>query len=65
MVYSHCMGMELEQVQGMGMGAMGPNVLYRNGHTGTRQGKEPGSVVSYSAGPVPCTCPGPVPVQCE
>ena len=38
-------------------------MLYKNLHIGPRQGKEPGSIVSYCAGPVPCTCPGPVPVQ--
>ena len=42
---------------------MGPNILYRNVHTGPRQGKEPGSIVSYFAGPVPCACL--VPGQCE
>ena len=44
---------------------MGSNILYRNVHTGPRQGKEPGPIVSYGADPVPCTCPGPGPVQCE
>ena len=53
------------QVQGTGPGAMGTNKLYRNIHTGPRQGKEPGSIVFYCAAPVPCTCPGPVPMQCE
>ena len=44
---------------------MGPNILYRNVHTGAREGKEPRPIVSYCAGPVPCTNPGPVSVQCE
>ena len=57
--------MEPGQVQGMGLGAMGTNMLCRNVHTGLRQGKESGSIVSYCADPVPCTCPGPVPGQCE
>ena len=56
MAYSHCMGTGPEQVQGTEPGAMGPNISCRNVHTGLRQGKEKGSVVSYCAGPVPCTC---------
>ena len=39
MVTSHhlrCIGMELGQVQGMGLGAMGPYILYKNVHTGLR-----------------------------
>ena len=41
--YSHYTGTVLGQVQGTGL--MRPN-LYRNVHTGPRQGKEPGSIVS-------------------
>ena len=37
----------LGQVQGTVPGAMDTNMLYRNVHTGPRQGKEPGSIVSY------------------
>ena len=37
--------------------------LCRNVNIGLRQGKEPGTTVSYCAGAVPCTCPGPG--QCE
>ena len=40
-------------------------LLYRNIHTGPRQGKEPGPIVSYCAGPVACTCPDAVPKQCQ
>ena len=58
-------GSRTGQVQGTLLEAMGPNILYRNVHTGPRQGKEPESIVSYCAGPVPCTCPCPVPMQCE
>ena len=36
--------------------------MYRNVH---RQGKELEATVSYLVGPVPSTCSGPVPVQCE
>ena len=57
------MGTGPRQVQGMGPGAMGTDVLYRNVHTGPRQGKVPGSTVSQCAGPVPSS--GLVPVQCE
>ena len=39
-------------------GAMGPNILYRNIHTGLRQGKEPESIVSI----VLLKFPVPVPV---
>ena len=39
--------------------------LYRNVHTGLRQGKEPGSIVSYYAGPVSRACPGTVPFPFE
>ena len=42
---------------------MGSNILYRNVHTGPRQGNEPGPIVSYYANPV--LCPSPGPVQCE
>ena len=51
MTYSHCTG--TGQVQETGPTAKGPNILYRNVHTGPRQGKEPGSIVSYCADPVP------------
>ena len=44
---------------------MDSNILYRNLHTGPRQGKEQESIVSHWAGPIPCTRPGPIPVQCE
>ena len=33
------------------------NMLYRNVHTGPRQGKKLGSIVSYCTGPVPCAHP--------
>ena len=65
MAHSHCPGTELGQVQEVGLGLMGPNILYRNVHTGLRQEQEPEPIVSYCAGPVPCTCSVPVPVQCE
>ena len=65
MAYSHCMGTGSGQVQGMGPGAMGSNMLCRNVYTGLRLGKEPRSIVSYCAGPVPCACPGSVLVQYE
>ena len=64
-IFSCFVGTGLEQVQGTGLGAMGPTILYRKVHTGPRQGKEPGSIVSCCGGPVPCNCRGPVPVQCE
>ena len=57
MACSHCTGTGLGEVQEPGPRAMGPNVLYRNVHTGPRQGKESDAIVSY--------CAGPVLVQCE
>ena len=36
-------------------------VLCRNVHTGSRQIPGPGPIVSYCAGPVPCTGPIPFP----
>ena len=39
--YSQCKGMGLGQVQGMGLGLMGPNALHRDVHTAPRQGQEP------------------------
>ena len=57
MAYSHYMG--LGQVRELGPGLMGSNILYRNV---LRQEKEPGPIVSYCAGLIPCTCPGPVPL---
>ena len=70
MGHSHCTQPELGLVQGMVTGAMDTNtmyvvLLYRNVHTGLRQGKLPRSIVSCCAGPVPCTYAGSVPVQCE
>ena len=50
--------MGMGQVQGTGPRLMGPNKLYRNVHSGPRQGKEPETIVSYYAGPVPYSCPG-------
>ena len=65
MAYSHCTGKRLGTGTGIGTQLMGPSMLYRNVHTGPRPGKEPGSIVSYCANPVPCSTPGPVPVRCE
>ena len=65
MVYSHCTGTGPGQVQATGPRAMSPNILYRNVHTGPKQGKEPGHIVSYCAGPCPYICLSPVLVQCE
>ena len=56
MAYSHCMGTGLGHVQRTRPGAVGSNMLNSDVHTGLRQGKEPGSIVT-------CTCP--VPMQCE
>ena len=63
--YSHSTGTGLGQVQGMGLWLMGLNTLYRNVDTGPRQGKASRSTVSYCVGPVHCTCPSSLPVQCE
>ena len=52
MAYSHCTGTEPEQVQGTEPGAMGPNISHWS-----RQGNEPGSIVSYCAVPVPSPIP--------
>ena len=65
MVYSHCTGMELGQVQGTVPGQIGPYVVYKIVHTGLRQGQKPGPIVSHCASQIPCTCPGSVPMQCE
>ena len=65
MTYSHCTGTGPEQVQGTAPGAMGTNILYRNVHTGLRQGKEPGPIVSYCARWVSRICPGSVFMQRE
>ena len=45
--YSHRTGTGLGQVQGK---VQGPNELYKNVHTGPKQGKEPGLTVSCCAG---------------
>ena len=50
------MGTEPVQVQGTGLGAMGPSTLYRSVYTSPRQVQEPGPIVSYCAGPVPLQC---------
>ena len=63
MAYSYCTGPGLGQVQGTGLGLMGPSIFYRNLYTGLRLGKEPGPIVSYCVGPVPCNST--VTVQCE
>ena len=46
MAYSHCMEMGPEQVQGTGLGAMGPNVHPVETGKGTR------TIVPYCPGPV-------------
>ena len=51
-VYSHCEGTEPGHVLGTGNGEQWSET-------------RPGSIVSYYAGPVDCTCPNPVLVQCE
>ena len=61
--YSHCMGMQSGQAQGTGLRAMGSSILYRNVHTGLRQAKELGSIVSYCARPV--HLPVPIPFLCS
>ena len=43
---------------------MGANILYRNVHTGLRQGKE-SSPLFLLCCPIPCSCSGPVPAQRE
>ena len=47
--------------KGRSPGAMGLDILYRKVHTGPRQRKKHGS---YCAGPIPCSCPNSIPVQC-
>ena len=54
-----------EQVQGTGPEPIGPDVLFRNLYTGPRQREEPRENCFCCASPAPCTCPGPVLVQCE
>ena len=56
MVFSHCAGTGPEPVAE-------PSRKYRNVHTGPGQGAGP--IVSYGASSIPCTGPGPVPVQCQ
>ena len=46
MAYSHCPGPGTGQVEGMGPGPMGPDILYRNVHTGPRWGMERRLIVS-------------------
>ena len=65
MVFSHCTETAPGKRQGMGPGPMGPDILYRNVLTGPRQGMKLGPIVSYCAGPIPCTSSDPVPEQCE
>ena len=60
--HSYCTRPEpgLEQVQGIKLGAIGPNKLYTNVHTGPRRSKEPGPIVSVMlvqfSVPVPIPC---------
>ena len=60
MAYSCCIGQG--QVQGTGLGLMGPNILYRNVHTGPRQGQEPNPFSPIVPVPFPVPAPVPVPV---
>ena len=53
MAYLHCMGLGPAQVQVMGMGIMGPNILCRNVYTGSRQGHEPESLSPIVPVPFP------------
>ena len=61
MVYSHLSGMGPDPVQVQ----MESVVQCRNFHTDLKQGQVTGPIVSYRASPIPCTGPGPAPVQCE
>ena len=40
-------------------------MYYTEMFTLVRDRKELGPIVSYYVNPVPCTCPGPIPMQCE
>ena len=42
-----------------------PCLDYRQCECAMMQGQEPGPIVSCCASPVSCTCPGPIPLQCE
>ena len=48
------------ELQGTGPGTMDTNMLCRNVRIGPRQGYELESIVSFCAGPLPCTCTGPI-----
>ena len=49
--------MRAGQVQGTGLGLMGPKKIYKNVHTGSRQGKEPEPIVVLVQFPVPILVP--------
>ena len=53
-VYSYCKGAGLGAGPWMEPGSMGSAILCKNIHTGLRQIKWPGLIVSYRAIPVPC-----------
>ena len=61
MAYSHCTGTVLGQVQGTEPGGMGPNVLYRNVHTGLRLGEVPDPLFPVVLVQFPEPVPLPVP----
>ena len=61
MAYSHWTGTGPGQVQGIYQELC----IVQNVFLILRLGREPGSIVSYCPGPVPCTRPSPIPLQCE
>ena len=63
LAHSHCTGTGPGQVQGIALGLK--NTLYRNVHTGPRQGQETRPIVSYWVSRVSGTCPDPISIWCE
>ena len=63
LVYSYCMGLGAGMGPGTGSGLMASITLHRNVHTGPRQGRGPGPIVSYCKNLIPFAGLGPGPIS--
>ena len=65
MAHTHCTRPGTGTGQGTGHGMMDFYIVLCTAHAILRLGSRTEPIVCYCASPVPCTAPGPVPVQCD